>query len=90
MLKNIFAFQKSVRDANKKLSDTIVMGKSKTGAVVIKMNGKYDVLDVMVKDASNIEKDVMGAFTDAKRSADKAANEIMKAATRGMPLPDLK
>ena len=57
------------------------------------MTGKYDLISVKLREdiagrsAGEISKIVMDAFRDAKSKADKTIDDVMGAATAGMPLP---
>jgi DNA-binding protein YbaB len=85
--------QDKVANAQDKLAHTKITGMASGGACIVEMTGKYDLISVKLREdiagrsAGEISKIVMDAFRDAKAKADKTIDDVMGAATAGMPLP---
>ena len=85
--------QNKVAAAQEQLANTVVKGIASNGACIIDMTGKYDLLkltinpDVLSGGVSAVENAVMAAYTDAKQKADAIIDQVMGAATAGVPLP---
>ena len=85
--------QNKVAAAQEQLANTVVKGIASNGACIIDMTGKYDLLkltinpDVLSGGVSAVENAVMAAYTDAKQKADTIIDQVMGAATAGVPLP---
>ena len=86
--------QDKVANAQEKLANTKITGMASGGACVVEMTGKYDLLSVKLREdiagrsAKQISEIVMAAFRDAKAKADTTIDNVMGAATAGMPLPE--
>ncbi len=85
--------QNKVAAAQEQLAHTVVKGIADNGACIIDMTGKYDLLkvtirpDVLSGGADVVASVVMAAYNDAKAKADATIDNVMSAATAGMPMP---
>ena len=85
--------QDKVAAAQEKLGEMRIKGLDKTGACIVDMSGKYDILgvkinpSVLTKGASAVEESVLAALRDAKSKADDLIDKVMSEATGGMQLP---
>ncbi|MBQ4069993.1 MAG: YbaB/EbfC family nucleoid-associated protein [Alphaproteobacteria bacterium] len=85
--------QNKVAAAQEQLAKTTVKGIADSGACIVDMTGKYDMVkisispDVVAQGASAVERVVMAAYLDAKRKADAIIDQVMGDATSGVPLP---
>ncbi len=86
--------QGKVSAAQEQLGNTNVKGISGNGLVIVEMTGKYDLAkltlnpDLLKEDLETITGLVSAAFNDAKAKADDLIDNVMSAATAGMPLPE--
>ncbi len=86
--------QNKVNAAQEKLAASHVVGIAGGGACVIDMTGKYDVMNVTLRDdalsagADAVAQIVLAAYRDAKDKADALIDRVMSAATAGMPMPN--
>ncbi len=86
--------QNKVTAAQEKLETIHIKGIAAGGACVVDMTGKYDVTDVIIREdvlaggASAVAKIVADAYRDAKSKADDIINDVMGAATAGIPMPE--
>jgi len=84
--------QNAVAAAQEKLANTTVRGVAGDGACVVEMTGKYDLLEIMLRDdisgksANEISQIVLTAMRDAKHKADEIIDKVMGDATAGMPI----
>jgi hypothetical protein len=84
--------QNAVAAAQEKLANTTVRGVAGDGACVVEMTGKYDLLEIMLRDdisgksANEISQIVLTAMRDAKHKADEIIDNVMGDATAGMPI----
>jgi len=87
------ALQSKVAAAQDELARTTVKGISDSGACIVEMTGKYDLVgltirdDVMSRGAAAVADIVAAAFRDAKAKADATIDRVMGDATAGMPMP---
>ena len=85
--------QNKVAAAQDQLAQTTVKGIADGGACIVDMTGKYEMLkitirpDVLTQGASAVEQVVMAAYQDAKQKADTVIDQVMGAATAGVPMP---
>ena len=85
--------QNKVAAAQDKLAQTMVKGIADNGACIIDMTGKYDVTkitinpSVLTRGADAVADIVLAAYTDAKAKADAVIDDVMGAATAGVPMP---
>lgn len=86
--------QDKVAAAQETLAKTTVRGIAAGGACIVEMTGKYDFLsiklreDISGRNADEIANIVLAALQDAKAKADAVIDDVMGAATAGMPLPE--
>lgn len=86
--------QNKVAAAQEKLASMRVSGIADDGACVITMSGKYDLVgvslrpDVLARGADAVAALVSAAYNDAKPKADTMIDDVMGAATAGMPIPE--
>ena len=87
------ALQNKVADAQDRLAKTVIKGIADNGACIVDMSGKYDLLkltirpDVLSRGADAVAEIVMAAYNDAKKKADDIIDQVMGAATAGVPMP---
>lgn len=86
--------QKKMNEMQEKLKDIIVETSVGGGMVTIKMNGKYDVLELNINDEiikaeeKDILKDLLiSAFNESKRKIEAVTSEEMSKITGGMNIP---
>jgi len=85
--------QGKVSAAQEELSKTTVKGIAASGACIVEMTGKYDLVNITLRDdalaggATAAAEIVAAAFRDAKAKADATIDRVMGEATAGMPLP---
>ena len=86
--------QSKVAAAQETLAKTTVRGIASGGACIVEMTGKYDFLSIKLREdisgrsADEIASIVLTAIQDAKAKADAIIDDVMGAATAGMPLPE--
>lgn len=97
LMKQAQAMQKKMEEAQEKLAQEMVEGKSGGGMVVIEMNGKFEMKKItidpslMVADEKDILEDLLvAAFNDAKAKVDAKMQDSMSAMTGGMNLGGMK
>lgn len=85
--------QSKMQEAQEELTAMEVTGEAGAGLVVIKMNGRHDVKEVILDDGLfDEDKDMMAgiiaaAFNDAVRKIEKEARKKMATLTAGMGIP---
>ena len=85
--------QNKVNAAQEQLAQTMVKGVAENGACIVDMTGKYEVSkvvinpDVLSRGADVVADAVLSAYRDAKAKADVVIDNVMGAATAGIPLP---
>ncbi len=85
--------QDKVAAAQDLLGKTIVKGIAGNGECIVEMSGKYDLIKLDIKPvllergADTLTSVITDAFRDAKQKADDVIDDVMGAATAGMPLP---
>ena len=85
--------QNKVNAAQEQLAQTMVKGVAENGACIVDMTGKYEVSkvvinpDVLSSGADAVADAVLSAYRDAKAKADVVIDNVMGAATAGIPLP---
>lgn len=88
------ALQTKVADAQEQLARTSVKGLAANGACIVEMSGKYDILNLTIRDevlaqgATQVSEIVLSALRDAKAKADTLIDQVMSAATAGVPMPN--
>ncbi len=86
--------QDQFKQAQDDLSNLVVEGKSGAGLVVIKLNGRHDVVSVSIDDSALTEgkefvEDLIGAaFIDAVRKLEDEKKKAMSAMAGGFKLPE--
>lgn len=97
LMKQAQAMQKKMEEAQEKLAQEVVEGKSGGGMVAIEMNGKFEMKKItidpslVVADEKDILEDLLvAAFNDAKAKVDAKMQDSMSAMTGGMNLGGLK
>jgi DNA-binding YbaB/EbfC family protein len=86
--------QDKVAAAQEQLGATIVKGVAGMGECVVEMTGKYDLVKLTIKPVllergtERLTEIVSEAFRDAKTKADTVIDDVMGAATAGMPMPE--
>ena len=87
------ALQDKVAAAQEKLGASHVKGIADSGACIVEMTGKYDLVnitireDVLSRGAAVVAQLVAMAYNDAKAKADVLIDTVMGAATAGIPMP---
>ncbi len=95
MLQNFGEMKAKAAEMEKELSALVVQGESKDGLVKVRVNGKFEVLDVQVADgisgkpAAEIAVHVREAVSKAMSQARKIAQEKARELTGGMSIPGL-
>ncbi len=85
--------QTKVSAAQERLAASHVRGIAGAGACVVTLTGKYDLVDLTLRDdalaggAAAVAQMVADAFRDAKAKADDMIDRVMGDATAGMPMP---
>ena len=86
--------QNKVAAAQEKLAQTTIKGIAGNGACIVDMTGKYDLIkmtirpEVLAAGADAVSEIVSAAYRDAKHKADVLIDQVMGAATAGMPMPN--
>ncbi len=85
--------QNKVANAQEELAKTTVKGIANAGACIVEMTGKYDLVNITLREdalssgAAAVSEIVADAFRDAKAKADAVIDRVMGDATAGMPMP---
>jgi DNA-binding YbaB/EbfC family protein len=91
--------QQGMREAQEKLAKLEIEGNAGGGMVIIKMNGRHEVLQVKISEKSMkeycatadgrevLEDLIKAAANDAKTKVEKASQEMMISLTKGLGLP---
>jgi DNA-binding YbaB/EbfC family protein len=94
MMKQAQAMQARIAAAQASLENLTVEGASGGGMVSISMSGKGDLRSIRIDpslmqegEAEIVEDLVMAAFNDARGKMERAVQEHMQEATKGLPLP---
>lgn len=86
--------QDQFKQAQEDLSNLVVEGQSGAGLVVIKLNGRHDVVSVNIDDSALTEgkkfiEDLIGAaFNDAVRKLEDEKKQTMSSMAGGFKLPE--
>ena len=86
--------QDQFKQAQEDLSNLVMEGQSGAGLVVIKLNGRHDVVSVSIDDSALTEgkefvEDLIGAaFNDAVRKLEDERGQAMNAMAGGFKLPE--
>ena len=94
MMKQAQAMQAKIAAAQASLENLTVEGASGGGMVSVAMSGKGDLRSIRIDpslmqegEAEIVEDLVMAAFNDARGKMERAVQEHMQEATKGLPLP---
>uniref|UniRef100_A0A7C3J6C2 Nucleoid-associated protein ENS15_04315 n=1 Tax=candidate division WOR-3 bacterium TaxID=2052148 RepID=A0A7C3J6C2_UNCW3 len=94
LMKQAQQMQKMMEEMDEKLKETIIDVSVGGGMVTVKMNGKYDVVDIKISEEilknedPNIVVDLLkSAFNEAKNKVDQLNKEEMGKLTGGFQLP---
>jgi DNA-binding YbaB/EbfC family protein len=94
MMKQAQAMQAKIAAAQASLENLTVEGASGGGMVSVSMSGKGDLKSIRIDpslmqegEAEIVEDLVMAAFNDARGKMERAVQEHMQEATKGLPLP---
>jgi DNA-binding YbaB/EbfC family protein len=94
MMKQAQAMQAKIAAAQASLENLTVEGASGGGMVSVSMSGKGDLRSIRIDpslmqegEAEIVEDLVMAAFNDARGKMERAVQEHMQEATKGLPLP---
>ena len=94
LMKQAQKMQEQFIQAQEDLTNLVVEGQSGAGLVVVKLNGRYDVISVSIDDSALTEgkefvEDLIGAaFNDAVRKLEDERSQKMSAMTGGFKLPE--
>ncbi len=94
LMEQASVLQEKVAAAQEKLGKSRVKGIAKDGACIIDMSGKYDLLDLNIREdvlslgAKGAAEVIMAAYQDAKSKADDLIDKVMGEATEGVPMPE--
>nr|WP_330400369.1 YbaB/EbfC family nucleoid-associated protein [Tepidibacter mesophilus] len=96
MLKQVQKMQKEMEKMQGQLEEKEVEASVGGGAVVVKVNGKKEILDIAIKpevvdpdDIEMLQDLVLTAVNEALRSADEMVNSQMSKVTGGLNLPGM-
>lgn len=93
LMKEAQKMQQRMQEAQKQLSELVVIGEAGGKMVTIKMNGRHDVLEVKIKpslmeeDVEMLEDLVAAAINDAVRKIEKVSKEKITQLTAGLNIP---
>ncbi len=97
IMKQAQAMQKKMEEAQEKLAQELVEGKSGGGMVSVELNGKFEMKKVhidpslVVADETDILEDlIVAAYNDAKAKVDAKMQDSMNEMTGGLNLGGLK
>lgn len=85
--------QSKMQEAQKQLTDLIVIGEAGNGMVRVKMNGRHDLTEVKInpalreEDMEMLEALFAAAVNDAVRKVEKASREKISELTQGLNIP---
>ena len=86
--------QDQFKQAQEDLSNLVVEGQSGAGLVVIKLNGRHDVVAISIDDSALTEgkefiEDLIGAaFNDAVRKLEDEKKQTMSSMAGGLKMPE--
>lgn len=96
MLKQVQKMQKDMEKTQKELEEKVFEASVGGGAVIVKANGKKEVLDIQIKedvvdpdDVEMLQDLVLTAVNEALRTADDAMTSQMSKLSGGMNIPGL-
>ncbi|SHH29971.1 YbaB/EbfC family nucleoid-associated protein [Tepidibacter thalassicus] len=96
MLKQVQKMQKQMEKMQSELEEKEVEASVGGGAVIVKANGKKEILDIIIKpevvdpdDIEMLQDLVLSAVNEALRSADEMVNSQMAKLTGGLNIPGL-
>lgn len=94
LMKQASQMQAKMEEAQRNLADLVVEGAAGAGLVTLKLSGKGEMRDLKIdpKLADPAEMEmlqdlIVAAYTDARRKAEAASAEAMRAVTGGLDLP---
>jgi DNA-binding YbaB/EbfC family protein len=94
LMKQAQQMQEQFKEAQQNLAKLVVEGQSGAGLVLIKINGRHDVVGVsiddsiMSEDKSFVEDLIAAAFNDAVRKLEEKSKETMGSMAGGFKLPE--
>ncbi|WFD10328.1 YbaB/EbfC family nucleoid-associated protein [Tepidibacter hydrothermalis] len=96
MLKQVQKMQRDMEKMQGQLEEKEVEASVGGGAVIVKVNGKKEILDIAIKpevvdpdDIEMLQDLVLTAVNEALRSADEMVNSQMSKVTGGLNLPGM-
>lgn len=93
LLANAEQLQAKVKSAQDSLANMSVKGIAGNGSVIVELTGKYDFVNITIRDeilstgSENVSKLVADAYKDAKSKADNLIEKVMTDATGDISLP---
>ena len=94
LMKQAQKVQEQFKQAQEDLTNLVVEGQSGAGLVVIRLNGRHDVISVSIDDSALTEgkefvEDLIGAaFNDAVRKLEDKRSQKVNSMTDGFKLPE--
>ena len=96
MMKQMKKVQKQMEEMQSQLEETEVEASAGGGAVTVKVNGKRELIDIIIdeivvdpEDVEMLQDLVMAAVNEAMRKADELAAKEMSKLTGGMNIPGM-
>lgn len=96
MMKQVQKMQKDMEKMQEEMAEKEVEASTGGGAVVVKANGRKEILSITIKqevvdpdDVEMLEDLVLSAVNEALRSADEMMNSGMSKLTAGLNIPGL-
>lgn len=93
MLQQAKDIQEKMQDVQKKLGQLVIIGSAGAGAVKIKINGRYEVLEVLIVDSVLHEEKTMlqeliaAAFNDAVQKLERVSKDEIGKLTSSIQMP---
>ena len=94
LMKQAQKMQDQFKEAQNNLTRLVAEGQSGAGLIVVKINGRYDVISVSLDDSALtegkefIEDLISAAFNDAVRKLEDKKRQAMSSMTGGFKLPE--
>ncbi|EOD00363.1 YbaB/EbfC family nucleoid-associated protein [Caldisalinibacter kiritimatiensis] len=96
MMKQVQKMQKQMAEMQKELEEREVEASAGGGAVTVKVNGKKEVLDIIIEpdvvdpdDVEMLQDLILAATNEALRNAEEMVSKEMQKITGGMNIPGL-
>jgi len=96
LMKQAQEMQKKLETAQEKIKEMVVESSVGGGMVYLKMNGKFEILELDIKDEviNPQEKDILkdliiSAFNQAKKKAEEMSSEELQKITGGLNIPGM-